>query len=90
MARSLIVRPVMSTKAKEAASFSSQLSKAASDLTLQGEELLERVLKSRKLARKSVSRWKSGMRELVGNNPGKAMIGAFAVGFLLAKVARHV
>jgi hypothetical protein len=80
----------MNTKAKEASKFSTRLTEVANDLSSRGEALAEQVLKSRTHARKSIRLWERGAREIVHRNPGKAMLGAFVIGFLIAKVGRYV
>jgi hypothetical protein len=80
----------MNTKANEVSMFASQLSKVANDFSQRGEELAEHVLKSKKQAEKNLHRWESGMREIVKKHPGKTLLGALVMGFILAKVSRYV
>ncbi|MCG5053999.1 MAG: hypothetical protein KA712_13630 [Myxococcales bacterium] len=40
-------------------------------------------------ARLVAESWKQRAQEFVRKNPGAALAGAFAIGFILAKVARH-
>lgn len=37
----------------------------------------------------TLAEWRHVARRFVRDNPGKALIGAFAIGFLLAKAARR-
>jgi hypothetical protein len=40
-------------------------------------------------AQKLLGGWAAGARRFTRNNPGTVLIGAVAVGFLLARAARH-
>lgn len=40
-------------------------------------------------AKRAVEGWGSDARRVVRKNPGLALLGAFAIGFAIAKLARH-
>jgi hypothetical protein len=40
-------------------------------------------------ARDTFSNWRKHTRRFARNNPGTLVLGAFAIGYALAKVARH-
>ena len=48
-------------------------------------ELPERVID----AQATVARWGAHARRFARNNPGTVLVGAVAIGFLLARAARH-
>jgi len=62
-----------------------QVASFASEIEQRAEDLPVRV----KDAQKAVSDWGNTARQFAQKNPGTVVVGAFAVGFLLAKVARH-
>jgi hypothetical protein len=41
-------------------------------------------------ARKALDGWRSHTLRMVKRNPGRSILGAFAIGIVLAKVARYV
>jgi hypothetical protein len=41
-------------------------------------------------ARKALDDWRSDTMRMVKKYPGRSVLGALAVGFVLAKIARHV
>jgi ElaB/YqjD/DUF883 family membrane-anchored ribosome-binding protein len=63
----------------------SQVSNMTSKLSEQRGELSDRADE----VRRTVEDWGDRSRTFVRENPGIALLGAFAVGFLLAKAARH-
>ncbi|MES1205889.1 MAG: hypothetical protein ABUS79_08125 [Pseudomonadota bacterium] len=65
--------------------FKSQVASIASGIEHGAEDLPERV----KSVGRAFSEWGTGARRLARKNPGLVMVGAFGIGFLLAKVARH-
>jgi hypothetical protein len=75
----------MNSKKESAMSLKSHVVSMANDLEQRAEELPERV----EDARKAVEQWGGRARIFVRKNPGAALVGAFAIGFALAKVARH-
>ena len=55
------------------------------ELEQRAEELQDHVHE----AKTAVAGWGEHARRVVRKNPGMAVMGAFAVGFVLAKLARH-
>ncbi len=66
-------------------SLKAQVASVAREIEQRAEELPERAKK----AQKAVSRWGDRAQHLARKNPGTVVVGAFAIGFLLAKLARH-
>ena len=73
------------SKKETAMTLKSQVASIASEIEQRAEDLPERV----KDAQKTVQDWGHSARKFIRKNPGTVLVGAFAVGFLLAKVARH-
>jgi len=63
----------------------SQVAHIASEFEERAGALPERV----KGVQRAVTEWGGGARQFARKNPGMVVVGAFALGFLLAKVARH-
>ena len=63
----------------------SQVASIVGEIERRAEELPERVTD----ARKTLEGWGGGARRFARKNPGTVLIGAFALGFVLAKVARY-
>jgi hypothetical protein len=57
-----------------------------SDIATELEKMPERV----EDARKALDGWRSNALRVVKRYPGRSILGAFAVGFLIAKIARHL
>jgi hypothetical protein len=51
---------------------------------------LERMPERVEDARKALEGWRSSGLRLVRKYPGRSILGAFAVGFVIAKIARYV
>ena len=51
---------------------------------------LEKVPEHVEDARKAVDGWRTSALRVVKHYPGRSILGAFALGFVLAKIARHV
>jgi hypothetical protein len=51
---------------------------------------LERMPERVEDARKALDGWRSDALRIVKKYPGRSILGAFAIGFVLAKIARHV
>lgn len=62
-----------------------QVASIASEIEQRAEDLPERV----KDAQKTVQDLGNRARKFAQKNPGTVLVGAFAIGFLLAKAARH-
>lgn len=65
--------------------FKSQVSEIAEEFERRADELPERALE----ARKTITGWGTKLTSAARKNPGAFLVGAFAIGFVLAKVARH-
>lgn len=63
----------------------SQVAHIASEFEDRAGALPERL----KGAQRAVTEWGGSARQFARKNPGVVVVGAFAVGFFLAKVARH-
>jgi len=63
-------------------------SEVASIATRIGEQADE-YLPDREEAQKIVTGWSNRARQFARRNPGTTLLGAFALGFLLAKAARY-
>jgi ElaB/YqjD/DUF883 family membrane-anchored ribosome-binding protein len=80
----------MSSKEKEnAMTLKSRVADRVSDVVSELEEGAEDLQEHVHEAKTALAGWGSHARRLVGNNPGMAVVGAFAIGFVLAKLARH-
>lgn len=66
-------------------SLKSEVSSIASRLGERADELLP----DRDEAQKIVTGWTNRARQFARQNPGTTAVGAFAIGFLLAKAARY-
>lgn len=62
-----------------------QVSNIVSELEQRADDLPGRVV----AVRRTVEGWGSRLTRWARNNPGVALVGAFALGITLAKVARH-
>ena len=51
---------------------------------------LERMPERVEDARKALDGWNNNAMKMVKKYPGRSILGAFAVGFVLAKIARYV
>jgi len=51
---------------------------------------LERMPERVEDARKALDGWSNSTMKMVRKYPGRSILGAFAIGFVLAKVARYV
>lgn len=71
-------------------SFKSQVESIASDLTGQVEHLPERATHARQVVNDVTRDLADRTVKMVRQYPGRSIIGAFVVGFLIAKVAKHV
>ena len=71
-------------------SFKSQVESIAHDLNGQVEHLPERATRARKMANEMANDLADRTVHMVRRYPGRSILGAFAVGFLIAKVAKHV
>jgi hypothetical protein len=75
----------MKARKEKAMSLKSEVSSIASRIGERADELLP----DRDEAQKIVTGWTNRGRQFARQNPGTTIVGAFAVGFLLAKAARH-
>jgi len=74
-----------SDKKERVMALKSQVAQLTSELQHQVEELPERL----EDAQRAVTRLGGRARTFVRKNPGASIFGAVALGFLIAKVARH-
>jgi hypothetical protein len=51
---------------------------------------LERVPERVEDARKALEGWKSDVEKMVKKNPVRTVLGAFAIGYVVAKVGRYI
>ena len=70
--------------------FKSQVESIAHDLNGRVEHLPERATRARKMANEMANDLADRTVQMVRQYPGRSILGAFAVGFLIAKVAKHV
>lgn len=66
-------------------SLKSEVASIASRIGERADELMP----DREEAEKMVAGWSNRARQFARHNPGATIVGAFAVGFLLAKAARY-
>jgi hypothetical protein len=71
---------------KQTAMMKSPVGSVVSEIGRRAEELPARLMD----ARRTLSEWGGRTRRFVRKNPGTVVIGAFAVGFVLAKMMREV
>ncbi len=67
----------------------SELAGHVAGLVDQIEQRAETLPAQARDAQKTVSAWGTRARKFAQRNPGTVLIGAFAIGFVLAKAARH-
>jgi len=75
----------MSSKKESAMTLKSQVANIVSEIERPADDLPERVSD----AKDTLSGWAKHARRFARNNPAALVLGTFAIGYLLAKVARH-
>ncbi len=63
----------------------SQVANIVDQIERRADELPEQVTD----AKKALAGWGGEIQRFTRKNPGAVLVGAFALGFILAKVARH-
>jgi hypothetical protein len=79
----------MSSKKENAMTLKSQLADHVAGVVSQIEQRAEELPAQVDDVKETLSEWGNRGRSFVRKNPGIAVVGAFAVGFFLAKLARH-
>jgi hypothetical protein len=83
-------RDAMSSKKESAVmTLKSQVANQVADVVSKIEQRAEELPANIDEARKKLSSWSDRAGKLVRKNPGLVLLGAFAIGFVLAKAARH-
>jgi hypothetical protein len=76
----------MNSKKENVMALKTQVANVVDQIQRQADELPERVTE----VTKALAGWGGEVQRFTGKNPGAVLVGAFAIGFILAKVARHV
>jgi hypothetical protein len=79
----------MSSKKENAMTLKSQLADHVAGVVSQIEQRAEELPAQVDDVKETLADWGHRGRSFVKKNPGVSIVGAFAVGYLLAKLARH-
>lgn len=69
--------------------FKSQVESIANDFGGKVDQLPERAERARKVVNDVTRDFADRATSMVRQHPGRSLLGAFAIGFLIAKVAKH-
>jgi hypothetical protein len=75
----------MTSKKESVMTLKSQVANIVDQIERRADELPEQVTD----AKKALAGWGGEIQRFTRKNPGAVLVGAFALGFILAKVARH-